>query len=68
MSGRTDSPAMQAMTSSALAVVLAAEGRAEEARAARLEAIQLYERKGNLVMASRLRREGAVDTAQPSSA
>ncbi|MDP9270958.1 MAG: tetratricopeptide repeat protein, partial [Chloroflexota bacterium] len=66
LAGRTDSPAFQAMTSSALAVVLAAEGRVDEARAAQLEAIQLNERKGNLAMASRLRREGAVDTAQPS--
>ena len=63
LSHRTDSPAFQAMAANALATVLAAAGRREEATAAHEEAIQLYELKGNLAMASRLRREGAIDSA-----
>jgi class 3 adenylate cyclase/tetratricopeptide (TPR) repeat protein len=68
LSQRTDSPTFQAMAASALATVLAAGGHREQAMTAHREAIQLYERKGNHTMAARLRREGPVVSAQPSSA
>ena len=68
LSQSTDSPTFQAMAASALATVLAAGGHREQAMTAHREAIKLYERKGNHTMAARLRREGPVVSAPPSSA
>jgi tetratricopeptide (TPR) repeat protein len=55
LAGRSDDPCLLADAITALAVVLARSGRAEEARAALAEAVALLEAKGNVVGARQAR-------------
>jgi histidine ammonia-lyase len=55
LAARTDYLDLRAQTSADLAAVLSLAGHAQASAAAREESIRLYEQKGNIVAAKRLR-------------
>jgi hypothetical protein len=61
----TDSIEAQAEAHSVLASIQAALGRNESAQARLADAIELYERKGNVVSAARLRELAAAGARDP---